>query len=83
MTRPIERRLPPLNFAGRTKNTEVYIINFAGMMKNTEVYFTGITKNTEVYIINFAGITKNTKVYIIPAKVPILTGGQDLEDAGN
>jgi hypothetical protein len=37
-------------------------------------------KNTEVY---FAGILKNTGVYIIPAKVPISTGGQDLEDAGN
>jgi len=28
-------------------------------------------------------IMKNTGVYIIPAKVPISTGGQDLEDAGN
>jgi len=33
--------------------------------------------------LNFAGIMKNTEVYIIPAKIPILIGGQDTEDAGN
>ncbi len=32
---------------------------------------------------NFAGIMKNTEVYIIPAKIPMLIGGQDPEDAGD